>query len=357
MESREFGNTGVRVSAISLGCWVFGVDWWGHRTQEDCDRLCSFSLERGVTFFDNGDAYGNGRAETLFGNWMKSAKIDRSKVQIGGKFGYDFYSDPGVPGSHTERKQDFSPKFVRYALEESLKRLGTDYIDLYMAHNIKLPQFRDDLWPELEKLKKEGKIKTWGVSLGPAIGWREEGFKAMIDHGAKACQTVFNLFEQHPGREFCEVAVSQKAGVLARVHDNSSVLKDVIREDTQIGRNDHRKFRDQNWKIYGAKKVELIRGMASKYDMNIHEFACKWLLQQRGLTSITGTFLNEKEVQEAVNAVTKPEISREDLLELSRQYAADWDLGPDAHPCDMKSSITPTGSIRSEYVPPPVLMA
>lgn len=357
MESREFGNTGLSVSAISLGCWIFGVDWWGHRTQDDCNQLCSFSYDKGVTFFDNGDAYGNGRAETLFGNWMKTAKIDRSKIQIGGKFGYDFYSDPGVPGSHTERKQDFSPKFVRYALEESLKRLGTDYIDLYMAHNIKLPQFRDDLWPELENLKREGKIKVWGVSLGPAIGWREEGFKAMIDHGAKACQTVFNLFEQHPGREFCEVAVSQKAGVMARVHDNSSVLKDVIREDTQIGRNDHRKFRDQNWKIYGAKKVELIRGMAQKYDMNIHEFACKWLLQQRGMTSITGTFLNEKEVTEAVNAVTKPNISKEDLLELSRRYAADWDLGPDAHPCDMKSSITPTGAIRSEYVAPPVLIA
>lgn len=357
MEFRPFGDTGLQVSVISLGCWIFGVDWWGHRTQEDCNRLCSFSYDRGVTFFDNGDAYGNGRAEELFGNWLKTARIDRTKIQIGGKFGYDFYSDPGVPGAHTERKQDFSPKFVRYALEQSLKRLQTDYIDVYMAHNIKLPQFRDDLWPELEKLKQEGKIKVWGVSLGPAIGWREEGFKAVLDHGAKALQTVFNLFEQHPGREFCEVAVSHKAGVMARVHDNSSVLKDVIRPDTVIGRNDHRKFRDENWKIYGAKKVELIRPMATRYGMNIHEFACKWLLQQPGLTSITGTFLNEKEVQEAVNAVTKPNISREDLGQLSRDYADDWGLGEAAHACNLKSSTHPSGQVRSEYVPPPVLIA
>lgn len=357
MEFRAFGNTGVEVSAISLGCWIFGVDWWGHRTQEDCDRLCSFSLERGVTFFDNGDAYGNGRAETLFGNWVKTAKIDRSKIQIGGKFGYDFYSDPGVPGSHAERKQDFSPAFIRRALEESLKRLQTDYIDLYMAHNIKMPQFRDDLWPELDKLVKEGKIKTWGVSLGPAIGWREEGFKAMIDHGAKAVQTVFNLFEQQPGREFCETAVSQKAGILARVHDNSSVLKEAIKADTVIGKDDHRKFRDQNWKIYGAKKVELIRPIADKLGMNIHQFACKWLLQQRGLTSITGTFLNEKEVQEAVDAVTKPSISKDDLNQLARDYASDWNLGPAAHACDLKSSTAEAGSVRSDYVAPPVLVA
>jgi len=357
MLTRTFGNTGLSVSAISLGCWIFGVDWWGHRTQEDCDRLCSFSLERGVTYFDNGDAYGNGRAEELFGNWVKSAKVDRSKIQIGGKFGYDFYSDPGVPGGHSERKQDFSPAFIRKALEQSLKRLQTDYIDLYMAHNIKRPQYRDDLWPELDKLKQEGKIKAWGVSLGPAIGWREEGFEAVTQHGAQAIQTVFNLFEQHPGREFCEVAVAHKAGVIARVHDNSSVLKDMIRPDTVIDKNDHRKFRDQNWKIYGAKKVDLIRPIAEKYGMSIHELACKWLLQQRGLTSITGTFLNEKEVQEAVNATTKPDLSAEDLKTLHDDYERDWGLGADAHACDLKSSTTKTGTTRSEYVAPPVLIA
>jgi hypothetical protein len=107
--SSKFGNTDLEVSAISLGCWIFGVDWWGHRTQEDCNRMCSFSRDLGITFFDNGDAYGNGRAEELFGRWMKDAKVDRSSIEIGGKVGYDFYSDPGEAGSHRERKQDFSP--------------------------------------------------------------------------------------------------------------------------------------------------------------------------------------------------------------------------------------------------------
>ena len=93
---------------------------------------------------------------------------------------------------------------MTHALEQSLKRLQTDYIDVYTAHNIKLPQFRDDLFETLEKLREQGKIKAWGVSLGPAIGWRDEGVKAIMDHGAKVVQTVYNLFEQNPGREFCE---------------------------------------------------------------------------------------------------------------------------------------------------------
>src|SRR5580658_5477161 len=212
MEFRAFGNSELKVSAVSLGCWIFGVDWWGHYTDEHALRLMRFSLDQGITFFDNGDAYGNGRAETLLGKFLK--EVPRDRIQIGGKFAYDFYSDPGEAGSHRERKQDFSPRFLRVALEKSLERLGVETIDLYMAHNIKLPQFRDDLFAALEKLKEEGKIKVWGVSLGPAIGWREEGIVAMAEHGAKAVQTVYNLFEQNPGREFCETAAATGAGIL-----------------------------------------------------------------------------------------------------------------------------------------------
>jgi len=355
MERRKFGNTPLEVSAISLGCWIFGVDWWGHYTDDDGMRLCKFALDQGITYFDNGDAYGNGRAETIFGKFLKTVR--RDQVEIGGKVGYDFYSDPGEAGSHKERKQDFSPAFVRKALEQSLKRLGTDYLDLYMAHNIKLPQFRDDFFAEMEKLKDEGKIKVWGVSLGPAIGWREEGIKAMLEHNAKAVQTVMNLFEQDPGREFCQVAVSQKAGVLARVQDNSGILKDNLKIDTTLKESDHRKFRDQSWKVYGLKKLELVRHYASDHDMTTHQLACKWLLQQPGLTSITATLLNEAEIRDAAQSTDKPNLSRAEIEQIANDYAKDWDLGPDAHPCDFKSSTDPSGKVRSGYIPPPVLIA
>ena len=78
MERRKFGNSELEVSAISLGCWPYGVDWWGHYCQERCNELCKFSYDRGITYFDNGDAYGNGRAEEQFGNWLKSSGLRRS---------------------------------------------------------------------------------------------------------------------------------------------------------------------------------------------------------------------------------------------------------------------------------------
>src|SRR5205085_9435144 len=141
-------------------------------------------------------------------------------------------------------------------------------------------------------------------------------------------------FEQHPGREFCEMAVAHGAGVLARVHDNSSILKDKVKLDTAISGNDHRKFRDQSWKVYGLQKLELVRHYASDHGMNVHQLACKWLLQQPALTSITGTFLNEKEIAEACEATTKSNLSAEELRRISDDYANDWNLGADAHPCD-----------------------
>jgi len=226
-----------------------------------------------------------------------------------------------------------------------------------MAHNIELPQFRDDLFAELEKIKDQGKIKVWGVSLGPAIGWREEGVQAMIHHNAKAVQTVYNLFEQHPGREFCETARAMRAGVLARVHDNSSILKDKVRIDTQIAASDHRKFRDQAWKVYGLKKLEFVRHYASDHGMNVHQLACKWLLMDSALTSITGTFLNEEEIREAAESVNKPALSAAEMHQLAEDYARDWGLGDEAHPCDLKSSISPSGCVHSSYVPSPMLIA
>ncbi|MGA2585188.1 MAG: aldo/keto reductase [Tepidisphaeraceae bacterium] len=355
MQPRKFGDTVVTVSPISLGCWIFGVDWWGHYTDDRALELLKFSQDQGITFFDGGDAYGNGRAETLLGKFLQT--VPRDQVQIGGKFGYDFYSDPGEAGSHRERKQDFSPKFMRFALEKSLQRLGTDYIDIYMAHNIKLPQFNDELFAELEKVKAEGKIRLWGVSLGPAIGWREEGIKALTEHHAKAVQTVYNLFEQDPGRALCQTAHATRAGVMARVHDNSSILKDKVKIDTKIEATDHRKFRDQSWKIYGLKKVELIRQIASDLGMTIHQFACKWLLMDSALTSITGTLLDEAEITEACQATAKPAIPAAQMRQLAEDYARDWGLGSEAHPCDLKSSTDPSGQVRSGHVSSPVLIA
>ena len=137
MNMRSFGDSPVKVSAIALGCWIFGVDWWGHYSDSDALRLMQHALDSGITFFDTGDAYGNGRSETLVGQFLKT--LPRSSVQVGSKFGYDFYTDPGTPGSHRERKQDFSPAFLRRALEASLQRLDVPSSSTRAGHRSSVP--------------------------------------------------------------------------------------------------------------------------------------------------------------------------------------------------------------------------
>ena len=172
MQRRTIPGTNLNVSLLGFGNFVFGTNWWGQFSGEDGIRLQNQAFDLGVTFFDTGAAYGNGRAERLLGETIKYA--GRENLIISTKFGYDFYKDPGEQGGHAERQQDFSPDFVRFDLEKSLERLGIDCVDLYQAHNPKLPQFKEDLFEVLEKLQHEGKIRYWGLALGPAIGWRRD---------------------------------------------------------------------------------------------------------------------------------------------------------------------------------------
>jgi aryl-alcohol dehydrogenase-like predicted oxidoreductase len=144
---------------------------------------------------------------------------------------------------------------------------------------------------------------------------------------------------------------------MARVQDNSGILKEAVKLDTVMSKNDHRKFRDQAWRVYGLQKVEKIRHIAVRHGMTIHQLACKWLLMEPALAAITATLLNEQEIREVCEAVDKPNLTRDELIELARGYSTNWDLGDEAHPCDLKSSTDPSGTVRSTYVPPPVLIA
>ncbi len=141
------------------------------------------------------------------------------------------------------------------------------------------------------------------------------------------------------------------------MHDNSSILKDVVKVETEIDKNDHRKFRDNAWKVYGLKKLELIRPLAKAHGMTMHQLACKWLLMEPNLTSITGTFLNEHEIREAAESCDKPNFSRAEMEKLAKDYAVNWDLGDEANPCNLKSSVDPSGAVKSKYIPPPVFVA
>jgi aryl-alcohol dehydrogenase-like predicted oxidoreductase len=352
MEYRTIPGTDLRVSLLGFGNFIFGTNWWGDFSDQAGVTLQNQAFDLGVNFFDSAAAYGNGRAESLLAETIKYA--GRDKLVISTKFGYDFYSDPGEQGGHRERRQDFTPTFLRYDLEKSLERLGIDSVDLYQAHNLKLSQYRDELFAELEKLVKEGKIRYWGIALGPAIGWREEGYDAFLKRDAVVVQTVFNMYEQDPGREFCKIAERRgRGGVIARVPTNSGILDEEFKDTNhKFPDADHRKFRDKNWLIYGLKKNEIIRPIARQHGLSIRQLAFRWLASWPTLVSVEPNLLNLADVQEFAAACDAKPLDAATLARIDELYASDFHLGDAAHPCDWKSSVTPTGTIRSGYLEP-----
>ena len=352
MHYRTIPGTDLRVSLLAFGNFVFGTNWWGDFSDDDGVALQNRAFDQGVNFFDSAAAYGNGRAEQLLARTIRYA--GRDNLVISTKYGYDFYGDPGEEGGHRERRQDFSPKFVRFDIEQSLQRLGIETLDLVQAHNIKLPQYHDDLFDLMGQLQREGKIRFWGVALGPAIGWREEGYRAFIEHDADVVQTVFNLYEQDPGREFCQIAHARgRGGVIARVPTNSGILdEEFTSPDHTFPAHDHRKFRDKDWLIYGLRKNDILRPIAQREGTTIRGLAMRWLASQPGLVAIEPNLTSTADLDDYVRRCSEPVLGQATLDELADLYARDFGLGERAHPCDWKSSTDPAGKVRSSYQDP-----
>ena len=198
MRYRRFGQSQLEVSEVGFGVWTLASDWWGK--VDNKAGLLHAALDAGINFIDTAPVYGaDGVGETLLAEVLKS---HRDEIVLTTKCGYDIDAPRTHPGQ-SERPHDWRPESIRKQLEDSLQRLGTDYIDLYQLHNTRIdPILDDDLWAELEAVRSEGKVRELGVALGPAIGWVEEGLEAIRRRPMVSLQTVFNILEQEPGLQF-----------------------------------------------------------------------------------------------------------------------------------------------------------
>jgi aryl-alcohol dehydrogenase-like predicted oxidoreductase len=326
MRQRPFGTTDLRTSEIAFGTWALGSNWWGET--DDPDRLIGRALELGITFFDTGDAYAQGRNEELVGRAL--ARADRDSIQVSTKFGYVLDEGRQVH-SEGERPSDWSPEHARRALEASLRRLGTDHVDLYQLHNPRMDAIaRDDLFAELETLRDEGKLRHFGVALGPAIGWREEGLRALSTRGIAALQTVYNLLEQEPGSDFLAAAKDTGAGIMARVPTSSGLLEDKYTPETTFGPTDHRRHRPRSWLIEGLQKIDRLRFIVLEGERTMTQAALKFILQQPGIANVVPTVTSFAELEEFAGASSAPDLTDDELERVQGLYARGFDVEPAA---------------------------
>src|SRR4030095_63585 len=195
MRFRTYKNTDLTVSEVGFGLWTISTGWWGNFTDGEAVGLIHKAFDLGITLFDAADTYGNGLSEELI---AKAFPNQRDEIVVATKGGYDFVTHGEARGrGQREIPQDFSPEAIARATDAALKRLKTDRIDLLQLHNIRMGQVYDDaLWTTLEELKSAGKIRYYGIALGPAIGWLYGGGNCIRDRDINSVQHIYHMLQQ-----------------------------------------------------------------------------------------------------------------------------------------------------------------
>jgi aryl-alcohol dehydrogenase-like predicted oxidoreductase len=319
----QFGNTDLQVSRLGFGVWTVGTTWWGIDDKQVGIDLMRRAYDLGVTFFDTADTYGDGFGEEIVAEALGDV---RDKIVLSTKGGYNWYEHKERRGQQ-ERPQDWRPEFIRFSVEQSLKRLKTDRIDFWQAHNTKMDAIDNDaLWETLERLKEEGKIRSYGVALGPKIGWRDEGVRAMRTRKIDGLHMIYNMLEQDPGRELSQVAQQEGVALLVRVPHSSGMLEGQYTADTRFAKNDHRQHRPKEWLESGLKKIEKLSFLTEDRDLTIGQAALKYVWQTPMCAVALPNIYNLAQLEEFAAAADKPDLTPEDWNRVNDLYDRKWDL-------------------------------
>src|ERR671917_17569 len=323
MRYRNLAGTEIDVSEVGFGVWTVSTGWWGEVDDERSVRLLRSAFEKGINYFDTADTYGSGLGETILAEAFGGM---RDEVVISTKIGYDFYNHTQRRGQQ-ERPQDWSEDFIRFALEQSLKRLGTDYVDFLQLHNTKMEAVENDaLFGLMEEFAREGKIRAYGVALGPKIGWLEEGVKAMRERNVSGVQMIYNLLEQDPGRGLIEAARETGTSLVVRVPHSSGMLEGKYDENTTFAKNDHRRHRPREWLLDGLKKVEQLGFLTESGERTLGQAALKFVLSAPEVVSTLPNIYGKEQIEEFAATSETPDLTPDELSRIAELYEDDFGL-------------------------------
>ncbi len=275
MKYRILGKTGVKVSVIGIGTWQFGGEWGKTFTQEEVDAMFRRGSDLGINLVDTAECYGDHLSESLVG---KAIEGEREKWVIATKFGHKFTGN-------FQRAEPRSPADVRQQLEDSLKALRTDYIDLYQYHSWGDEQFfDDDVLAELRKMLDEGKIRHLGNSVGKNDNVRQVG--ASSERSIEFIQIVYNRLDRAPEETTFPICIEQNLGVLARVPLASGLLSGKYQPGHQFDPGEVRGRQKAEQRDARLREVQQIAQNEVPRGVNMATWALAWCLQHPAVTSV-----------------------------------------------------------------------
>jgi aryl-alcohol dehydrogenase-like predicted oxidoreductase len=309
MQIRNLGGSGLRVSAVGLGCNNFG-----QRTDLETSRkVIHKAIDLGITLFDTADIYaGMGGSETVLGEVLGDRRKD---IVLATKF--------SKPMSTDGTKQGASPRYIMSAVEASLRRLKTDYIDLYQQHDYDSLTPIEETLRALDDLIRQGKVRYIGNSNFPA--WRiaeaEHVARALnVDHFV-SCQDEYSLVVRGIEGDLLPVAREYNLGLLPFFPLASGLLTGKYRrgsaapEDTRFGKSPA--LRDRYVTPRNEDMVEKLQAFAQTRGHTMLELAFSWLASRPQVASVIAGATRVEQVEQNVKAIDWM-LSAEELAEIDR---------------------------------------
>lgn len=278
MKNRTLGNSGLEVSALGFGCMGLNYGYAQTLNKDQAVSLLRAAFENGVTFFDTAEFYGPFTNEELVAEALKPFRND---VVIATKF--------GIKSEEGKQVQDSSPAHIRKSVEGSLKRLQTDYIDLYYQHRVDTNTPIEEVAGTIQDLIKEGKIKHWGLSEAGVQTIR----RAHAVQSVAAVQSEYSLWWRKPEVELIPALEELGIGLVPFSPLGKGFLTGTISTETQFEKNDFRnivpRFSAEN---IAANQVliDLLNKIAVQKEASTAQIALAWLLAQKPwIVPIPGT--------------------------------------------------------------------
>lgn len=289
MKYRKLGRTGIEVSEIGFGAWGIGglsngPTSYGKSDDDVSKRALNRAYDLGVTFYDTSDLYGYGHSETLLGEVFKNR---RDKVVIASKVGFLEHNGP----------QDFSKKHIRDSIVGSLRRLKSDYLDLYQLHSPPLDSISADGVAEtLMSLKEEGKIKAYGISARSP----DDAIIAVKRYGFAVIQVNFNLVDQRAVENgLLKVCEEEGVGVICRTPLCFGFLAGGFSKDTKFDPSDHRStWPPEQIARWADAYKRFAAAVRKRSDPSYVQMALRFCLSYGSISSVIPGMLSAAEVEE-----------------------------------------------------------
>lgn len=319
MNYRKLGKTGFEVAEIALGTWQVGGKWGSKFDHALAESILREAIDSGVNFIDTADVYSDGESERAVG---EAVRRSGRQVRIATKCGRQI--QPHVSKGYT-------PAALRGYVEDSLRRIGTECIDLIQLHCPPTEvYYRPEIFGEFEKMKQEGKILNLGVSVEKV----EEAMKAIEFDNVTTVQIIYNIFRQRPHERFFAMAREKNVGLIIRVPLASGLLSGKFASDTRFSPGDHRFFNrngmmfDKGETFAGVPYETGLRAVSRLKELfpegvPLAHVALRWILMREEVSCIIPGASSPDQVRANLEATAMPPLTGDQTDAIGRIYEED----------------------------------